>query len=347
MTARESAPLPSDESARLACLARLISPVVHRVNNSLAVLRGACELALQQGYSAHLQRAGDATSLIVDTLVQLGSFAKVPPPGSAPFDLRAAVQSALLLIEPFAGVHGAELSTYLGPALPLVVHGDRARLEQLLVWFAAEGLDAGGPAEDRPRARIRILLAEEGSRVRLSLRRGGSGEPERSACAAAARTIGAAAGFEVERDRRLGRARALVLAFAPLAPIAASSGAGAAPARAVAPVLLLVEGDTPRRELVRAVLEESGYRVRIPAGDPPRTADLSFEAADAMLVDARLADAQPDLLPELVRAAAARGTGRLGILGAAARTAGAERLPVLVEPFRPGELLDFVGALLA
>ena len=337
---------PTAEEQRLLSLAQLISPVVHRVNNSLAVLRGACDLTLQQHYTAHLLRASEETVRVADTLAQLSSCAKTHPPSDAPFDLDVALENALLLANSLSSSHGVEVLDRRGTGEQATVRGDRWRLEQVLVWFVGESL-VGAPREEGAgarNARVRIVLRRRGARVRLLLLHGPA-PPRRLASLAGARGLAREPALSVRAGTRLGTVTFLSFDFELLGPVPGPPQ-GTEPPR-LAGRVLLVEADTARRELVHTVLEERGYRVRLPARDEPTPEELPLGAVDVVLIDAEQAMRRPGFLPEMLRCVGTRGRGRVALLGAATSAPGADQLPMLPEPFRPQELLAFVAAVLS
>jgi CheY-like chemotaxis protein len=268
----------------------LASGVAHDFNNLLTVIAGhAAVLSRPDANSEELGRAAEAIRRASERASQLVSqlmmFSRRQAASPFPFDLNAAVESLVSVVEKILGAR-IRILRDLDPALPPLA-ADRSQAEQILMNLIVNARDAmpeGGTIEIRTRA-VTIENPEEAKRldlapgqyVRLSVRDEGHGmdeatrsrifepffttkEPGRGtglgltsvygivkSCGGAIRVQSApGAGATFEVDL-------------PAAVSGAAAGAGAeeeGPAR-----ILLVEDDDGVRLLTRQLLEHFGYEV--------------------------------------------------------------------------------------
>jgi PAS domain S-box-containing protein len=278
------------QAARMEAIGLLASGVAHDFNNLLTVIAGhAAVLSRPDANSEELGRAAEAIRRASERASQLVSqlmmFSRRQAASPFPFDLNAAVESLVSVVEKILGAR-IRILRDLDPALPPLA-ADRSQAEQILMNLIVNARDAmpeGGTIEIRTRA-VTIENPEEAKRldlapgqyVRLSVRDEGHGmdeatrsrifepffttkEPGRGtglgltsvygivkSCGGAIRVQSApGAGATFEVDL-------------PAAVSGAAAGAGAeeeGPAR-----ILLVEDDDAVRLLTRQLLEHFGYEV--------------------------------------------------------------------------------------
>lgn len=342
----ESNSSPSDltegEEVRLACLARLIPALVHRANNSLAVMRGACDLALHRGSTDHLARAVGETDLLARLLALLSLSAKTHPPAAGLFDVETLVGEVGEFLASLLETEEVEVKLTRDANVSSLVSGDSARFQQLLIWLAAEAAHFARVSGRADPGRLRLTLERRGARFRLSLLFGGTSGgrmPWSSAALRACREWAERGDARLDLRSRFGVfscARFHLPAHEPLAPATAAASPIRAPRRRV----LLFEDDEMQRDLIRVVLEESGYEVHPSESDELEISGLGV--LDLVLVDADVERDRPGLLRKL--ATTVRNTPRLGIaiLGDPPAHGDLAALPRLAKPFRPGELLQLV-----
>jgi two-component system, LuxR family, sensor kinase FixL len=171
--------------ARMATLGEMASGIAHELNqplSAIATYARACErfltspapdleetLSSLKEIAFEAIRAGD----IIKRLRQLVSSARAEP---SSIDLNELVMDLSVLALADARVHGVQLHYELADGLA-PVQGDRGQLQQLILSFVRNAIEAldGTPARDR-----RIVIRTEPferSRVELSVRDNGPGVP--------------------------------------------------------------------------------------------------------------------------------------------------------------------------
>ncbi len=336
--------LPSEEEARLIRLAPLIPPLVHRLNNALAVVRGACDLALARSFSTQLRRASEETVRLADSLALLSICAKPLVPADTLFDLISAARNAFVLIEPLASRQRVEL-VERGDSRSMIVRGDAARLGQVLVWLTGETLGPEPTSSAGSVLRLRVDRVDSWAQLTLLHVAGSPGaEPDWSAALDAARELVGRSKGRVECRSRPGGISRIRLAY-PILSDPQSKETVETPSGTRRRVLLL-EGDESQRDLTRTVLEESGYEVHAPDAPLPAPRHEALEAVDLVLVDADLVRRRPGLLGEVAAGSSAGHDSRVALLGQPFGEGGGRSYRFLAEPYRPGELLGFVESIL-
>ena len=101
---------------------------------------------------------------------QLKSYARKGSEGFEPVDACAAVHSALALMEPQVKARDVTITRTL-PSEPVMVLGDRLRLEQVIINLVRNAMDA---TKSVPNPSVNVLLAQ-GETVTLSVRDNGPG----------------------------------------------------------------------------------------------------------------------------------------------------------------------------
>ena len=330
----------SARDARLAVLERLLPAVVHRLNNSLAVIRGTSEI----GHEADAEQREAARDCCNDAgrlLTRLGAFAKRAEPDQASFDLREIIDECVTLLRPLAEACRVELE-HFAPSAVAVVRGDRLRLSQLLVCLVGERLiDLERRPDDSSLARRHL---------RLSLRRGRHGwvvgvvyrtEPgswrELESSPLLAEAVEQAETHHAQLSlRTLRGATALRMVLPALQPEDPGQ-LTLVPARSRAKRVLLFYDDAGHGSVIRQVLESRGYDVLAVGGEGPWPAQLPFGSRDVVLYDADLELRAPGL----VEAIEARlGSGATAILLGDLAPGSSVARRSLPKPFRSSALFE-------
>lgn len=304
---RETEAARADEDRRARVLLGILAPLVHRLNNSLAVVRGVHELG-SEARGSERELARSELVHLGQVLARLARLARSPAARPELVAVEEILRTHELLLAPLAGSLGVELELCADGAGGVELDG---RLEPLLLAACTALLTAGARA---PRARLRLVARATPSGLVLSLGSAGSVRSfsDLEALGALARALGGR-----ERLRATGGACVLRLTLA--ARTGARATGASASARRTGRVLLLHAADV-ERELVATLLRENGWTVSASA-EVPHTG--AFEVA---LVERRLALEDPTLL------------GRVRMRFAL------ERVELLEPRMRPGEVLALLGA---
>ena len=116
------------------------------------------------------QRIDDLIERMGAITRQLKSYARKGAEAFEPVDTRAAVSSALSMMEPQLKTRKVEITRTL-PQEPAIIMGDRLRLEQVIINLLRNALDATKSVEDPA---IEVLVAV-GETVTLTVRDNGPG----------------------------------------------------------------------------------------------------------------------------------------------------------------------------
>ncbi len=278
------------QAARMEAIGLLASGVAHDFNNLLTVIAGhAAVLSRPDANSEELGRAAEAIRRASERASQLVSqlmmFSRRQAASPFPFDLNAAVESLVSVVEKILGAR-IRILRDLDPALPPLA-ADRSQAEQILMNLIVNARDAmpeGGTIEIRTRA-VTIEDPEEAKRldlapgqyVRLSVRDEGHGMDE----ATRARIfepffttkepgrgtgLGLTSVYGIVKSCggaiRVQSAPGAGATFEVDLPASVSAGAAIARPEEEGPArILLVEDDDAVRLLTRQLLEHFGYEV--------------------------------------------------------------------------------------
>ena len=165
------------QSSKLAVLGEMSAAVSHELNQPLAAMKtylAGARLLLQRKRPdealSSFQRIDDLIDRMGAITRQLKSYARKGAEAFAPVDTRAALSSALAMMEPQLKTRKVNISRTL-PTEPAMILGDRLRLEQVIINLLRNALDATKGVRDPS---IDIILAV-GETVRLTIRDNGSG----------------------------------------------------------------------------------------------------------------------------------------------------------------------------
>ena len=165
------------QSSKLAALGEMSAGVSHELNQPLAAMKtylAGARLLLQRGRGeealSSFQRIDDLIERMGAIPRQLKSYARKGGEAVEPVDLRAAVSSALTMMEPQLRARTIRVNRNL-PRGRVMVLADRIRLEQVIINLLRNAIDA---VRDRREAQIDISV-ESGSHAYVSVRDNGPG----------------------------------------------------------------------------------------------------------------------------------------------------------------------------
>ena len=320
------------ESTRVWVLAAIIPPLVHRLNNLLAVAGGHCDIWSDRTVADLGPRFHDQVKQVrggVDEVTRLiravSMFSKDHlEAGSSRADVGDVIQNVTTLVVPFANERGVSVIAQRrgGQAVYL---GNHRRLTQGLITLLTALI---GGEEPPPSARFTAYIGKD--RLAISLTVGGSVALRHGAWGDAARDLAGAVSAEGWRlkERGLGQAASWRVVLPAETFIESSADDETTRGRVV-----LLEPDQLLADLVSSVLSEEGHRVQMAAGIS-EAAELT-RACDVLLVDRDVADEGVEALASLIDGAPAA-----VILG---NPAPGDSVANLAKPFRPTELLDAVA----
>ena len=165
------------QTSKLAALGEMSAAVSHELNQPLAAMKtylAGARLLLQRKRPeetlSSFQRIDDLIDRMGAITRQLKSYARKGSDAFEPVDTRAAVSSALSMMEPQLKTRYVQISRTL-PGEPAMIHGDRLRLEQVIINLLRNAIDATKSVDD---PRIDVILAV-GETVTLTVRDNGQG----------------------------------------------------------------------------------------------------------------------------------------------------------------------------
>ncbi len=165
------------QSSKLAALGEMSAGVSHELNQPLAAMKtylAGARLLLQRSRPeealSSFQRIDDLIDRMGAITQQLKSYARKGGEAVEPVDLRAAVSSALTMMEPQLRARPIRIARNV-PREKVMVLADRIRLEQVLINLMRNAIDALRDTRD---ARIEITV-EAGAHAHVSVRDNGPG----------------------------------------------------------------------------------------------------------------------------------------------------------------------------
>lgn len=165
------------QSSKLAALGEMSAAISHELNQPLAAMKtylAGARLLLQRERNdealASFHRIDDLLERMGALTKQLKSYARKGDVAFEAIDTRAAISTALALMEPQLKSRSVNIIRTL-PDEPVMVHGDRLRLEQVIINLLRNALDA---TKNATNPTIEILLAA-GDIVSIQIRDNGEG----------------------------------------------------------------------------------------------------------------------------------------------------------------------------
>lgn len=165
------------QSSKLAVLGEMSAAVSHELNQPLAAMKtylAGARLLLQRQRSeealASFHRIDDLIERMGAITRQLKSYARKGSDAYVQVDVGEALGSALAIMEPQLRSRDVEITRNL-PDEPVVIFGDRVRLEQVIINLLRNALDA---TKEQDQTRIDILVTI-GEMMRLSVEDNGPG----------------------------------------------------------------------------------------------------------------------------------------------------------------------------
>lgn len=165
------------QSSKLAALGEMSAAVSHELNQPLAAMKtylAGARLLLQRKRPeealSSFQRIDDLIERMGAITKQLKSYARKGADAFSPVDTRAAVSSSLAMMEPQLKLRDITITRTL-PEDPVMIMGDRMRLEQVIINLLRNALDATKGVKEPA---IEIILAT-GDQVSLTVRDNGQG----------------------------------------------------------------------------------------------------------------------------------------------------------------------------
>lgn len=165
------------QSSKLAALGEMSAAVSHELNQPLAAMKtylAGARLLLQRGRGeealSSFQRIDDLIERMGAITRQLKSYARKGGEAFEPVDLRAAISSALAMMEPQLRARTVRITRTLARG-PVMVMADRIRLEQVIINLLRNALDATKSVAE---PQVELLLTAGESAV-LAVRDNGPG----------------------------------------------------------------------------------------------------------------------------------------------------------------------------
>jgi hypothetical protein len=293
------------ESLRARAFERLLPPLVHRLNNAIAVFQGVFELGAGAS-ERDRENARKELSILSTSLARLALLARAPSTRQQVLALDPIGQSCALLLRPLAQTLQVDFTVRARSGLSARTD---ARLESLLFVAAFELIQALAEQESGPQ---RLRLSIEARRGCAALVLTASG-PVALPCAAPALA-------ELARERGLSfrqRTGPRGTSLRVLLPLLFDRVVPAERPRVARRRVLLIQEDGQDRELAATLLREQGCEVREQALVP---SDGQFEL---VLLDERVLAGDPEAAARLARVAY-------------------RRLEHIRPPLRPAQLLEFL-----
>nr|WP_167620203.1 ATP-binding protein [Paracoccus ravus] len=165
------------QSSKLAALGEMSAGVSHELNQPLAAMKtylAGARLLLQRGRAeealSSFQRIDDLVERMGAITRQLKSYARKGGEAFEPVDLRAALSSALVMMEPQLRNRTIRLQRNI-PRYPVMVYCDRIRLEQVIINLLRNAIDAIKAVRDP----VIEITVSSGSHAFLSVKDNGPG----------------------------------------------------------------------------------------------------------------------------------------------------------------------------
>lgn len=162
------------ETGRMAELGMLTASLIHELRQPLFALKAYAEMLRQRPDLAEefAQHLLDQAHTMEQLLEGYGDFSRRPSENPEMLDVRAPLQSALVILERRAYAADVILDVEL-PSMPCV-RGSGLALQQAIVNLGANAIDA---VKGREGAKVRLFCRQEGERVCIAVVDNGPGFP--------------------------------------------------------------------------------------------------------------------------------------------------------------------------
>ena len=166
---------------RVTTMGELTASIAHEVNQPLAAIitHGEASLRWLGQDTPQLDEARDALRRMIadgkrasDVILRLRALSKKANPQKVALDLNEVIEEAMLLIQ--REVVSRQVAVHLDFAPLPAVLGDRVQLQQVVINFAINGIQAMATVTDRPRE-LRIRSRREADQVTIGVQDSGIG----------------------------------------------------------------------------------------------------------------------------------------------------------------------------
>ena len=169
------------QSSKLAALGQMAAGIVHELNQPIAAMRthaASGRLLLERQDQERARESFSAISRITDHMAaitaQLKIFAHKAPRQKEAVPLRDCLNNALAMTETLLEEASITVEKDL-PEKPIIIHGDRSRIEQVLVNLIRNGVDA---MREAPLRRFRIGIRPDNTFAEITISDSGTGIEE-------------------------------------------------------------------------------------------------------------------------------------------------------------------------
>ena len=166
------------QAGKLAALGQMSAAIAHEINQPIAAIRTFCasaKLMIERGKTEQLDQNISQISSLTERMGaitgQLKTFSRKSTGVLEPVDLKVALDNALQLLSPQLESENCQLERH-ELRMPLMVHADLVRIEQVCVNIIRNALDA---MIDSPKKRLRIDLTTAESNVIMRISDTGPG----------------------------------------------------------------------------------------------------------------------------------------------------------------------------
>ena len=168
---------------RVTTLGELAASIAHEVNQPLAAIVADANASLNwlAGATPELDLVRDALDAIVkdghraaDVIQRIRQLATKTDPRRATVDINDVIRDVAALVRTEVLRHQVSLRVELAPAMPLVL-ADRVQLQQVIINFVMNGIEAMASVEDRPRELVVRSGPHDGDDVLVAVQDAGVG----------------------------------------------------------------------------------------------------------------------------------------------------------------------------